>query len=60
MTPLKNPESVVPGLDPKYIDPVPVTQKVIEGGYFGEHPEPVALGVQERLKNTLYFIRWQW
>lgn len=32
---IESPESVVPGLDPKYIDPVPVTQKVIEGGDFG-------------------------
>lgn len=34
MTPLKTP-IFVEGLDPKYIDPVPVTQKVIEGGDFG-------------------------
>ena len=54
MTPLKNPESVVPGLDPKYIDPVPVTQKVIEGGYFGEHPEPVAWGTGKVKKHIVF------
>jgi len=32
-------------LDPKYIDPVPVTQKVIEGGD----------GVQERFKIHMVF-----